>query len=227
MTDITTDFSRFYDRACQRKGGESAMLARLPKVSSVNQLEQFEDRDVLATITRCIFRAGFVWRIIEAKWPGFEDAFKGFVPLYWQQVPPEILEELSKDERIVRNQQKINTVPANARMIVEVSEEYGSFGQFLAQWPSSRQAELLHYLKKNGSRLGGVTPQYVLRELGWDGFIMSNDVVTALTNYKLIDASPTSQKGLKQAQSAFNHWHEQTQLPYSHLSRILSYSIGK
>jgi 3-methyladenine DNA glycosylase Tag len=227
MTDITINFSRFYDRACQRKGGESAMLARLPKVSSVTQLEQLEDRDVLATITRCIFRAGFVWRIIEAKWPGFEEAFKGFVPLYWQQVPPEILEELSKDERIVRNQQKINTVPANAHMIVEVSEEYGSFGKFLAQWPSSRQAELLHYLKKNGSRLGGVTPQYVLRELGWDSFIMSNDVVTALTNYKLIDVSPTSQKGLKQAQNAFNHWHEQTQLPYSHLSRILSYSVGK
>ena len=101
MTDITINFSRFYDRACQRKGGESAMLARLPKVSSVTQLEQLEDREVLATITRCIFRAGFVWRIIEAKWPGFEEAFKGFVPLYWQQVPPEVLEELSKDERIV------------------------------------------------------------------------------------------------------------------------------
>ncbi|MCP1340509.1 DNA-3-methyladenine glycosylase I [Idiomarina sp. M1R2S28] len=226
MNDIATDFSRFYDRACQRKGGESAMLARMPKVTPAGELKQLDDRSILSTITRCIFRAGFVWRIIEAKWPGFEEAFKGFVPLYWQQVPPEILEELSKDERIVRNQQKINTVPANARMIVEVSEKYGSFGQFLAQWPSSQQAELLHYLKKNGSRLGGVTPQYVLRELGWDGFILSNDVVTALTNHKLIDASPTSQKGIKQAQSAFNSWHEQTQLPYSHLSRILSYSVG-
>ncbi|WP_417441065.1 DNA-3-methyladenine glycosylase I [Idiomarina sp.] len=226
MTNLTTDFSQFYERACQRKGDESAMLARMPKITPVSELKQLDDRVILSTITRCIFRAGFVWRIIEAKWPGFEEAFKGFVPLYWQQVPPEVLEELSKDERIVRNQQKINTVPANARMIVEVSEEYGSFGQFLAQWPSSQQAGLLHYLKKNGSRLGGVTPQYVLRELGWDGFILSNDVVTALTNYKLIDASPTSQKGIKQAQSAFNRWHEQTQLPYSHLSRILSYSIG-
>ncbi|MDV6317029.1 DNA-3-methyladenine glycosylase I [Idiomarina sp. HP20-50] len=185
-----------------------------------------EDRDVLATITRCIFRAGFVWRIIEAKWPGFEEAFKGFVPLYWQQVPPEVLEALSKDPRIVRNQQKINTVPANARMIVEASEEYGSFSHFLAQWPSSQQAQLLIWFKKNGSRLGGTTPQYVLRELGWDGFILASDVVTALTNYNLLDASPTSQKGLKQAQAAFNHWHRQTGLPYSHLSRILSYSVG-
>lgn len=226
MTDTKPDFSLFYDRACDRKGGEQAMLACMPKVTQASELRQLDDRVVLSTITRCIFRAGFVWRIIEAKWSGFEEAFKGFVPLYWQQVPPEVLEELSKDERIVRNQQKINTVPTNARMIVEVSEEYGSFGQFLAKWPSGQQAELLHYLKKNGSRLGGVTPQYVLRELGWDGFILSNDVVTALTNYKLIDASPTSQKGLKQAQSAFNHWHQQTRLPYSHLSRILSYSVG-
>ncbi|MCK7460519.1 DNA-3-methyladenine glycosylase I [Idiomarina aminovorans] len=226
MTEPTINFSRFYERACKRKGGEKAMLARMPRIASLSELKQLDDRDVLSTITRCIFRAGFVWRIIEAKWPGFEEAFKNFVPLYWQQVPPEVLEELSKDQRIVRNPQKINTVPANARMIVEVSEQYSSFGQFLGQWPSAQQAELLHYIKKNGSRLGGITPQYVLRELGWDGFILSSDVVTALTNHNLMDASPTSQKGLKQAQAAFNHWHQKTRLPYSHLSRILSYSVG-
>ena len=227
MNEPTINFSRFYESACERKCSEQEMLARMPRMATASELKQLDDRDVLSTITRCIFRAGFIWRIIEAKWPGFEEAFKNFVPLYWQQVPPEILEELSKDQRIVRNQQKINTVPANARMIVEVSEEYGSFAQFLAQWPSAQQAELLHYLKKKGSRLGGITPQYVLRELGWDGFVLSNDVVTALTNHNLIDASPTSQKGQKQAQAAFNHWHEQTNLPYSHLSRILSYSIGE
>lgn len=29
-----------------------------------------------------------------------------------------------------------------------------------------------------------------------------------------------------QAQQAFNDWHKETGLPYSHLSRILSYSVG-
>lgn len=225
MTDII-DFSVFYERACKRKGGEQAMLALMPKVAADAELTKTTDDRVLSLMTRCIFRAGFVWQIIDRKWPQFEEAFSGFVPLYWQQVPPERLEELAQDERIVRNFQKIITVPVNARMIVEVSEEHGSFGQFLASWSHDDQVGLLLFLKKNGARLGGNTGQYLLRMLGWDGFVCASDVLTALRNYNLLDASPTSQKGLKQIQTAINHWHQETGLPRSHISRILSYSVG-
>jgi 3-methyladenine DNA glycosylase Tag len=140
-------------------------------------------------------------------------------------VPPDVLEELVQDERVVRNMQKIRTVPDNARMIVDASREYGSFGQFLSQWPSHDQVGLLLWLKRNGARLGGRTAQYFLRQSGWDGFILSHDVVTALQRAELMDASPTSKKGLTQAQTAFDQWHEETGLPYSHLSRILSFTI--
>lgn len=225
MTDII-DFSVFYERACERKGGEAAMRAMLPEVVSDTERAKITDDRVLSLMTRCIFRAGFVWQIIDRKWPQFEEAFSGFVPLYWQQVPPERLEELAQDERIVRNFQKIITVPVNARLIVEIAEEHGSFGKFLANWPPDDQAGLLLFLKKNGARLGGNTGQYLLRQLGWDGFVCASDVLTALRNYNLLDASPTSQKGLKQIQSTINHWHQKTGLQRSHISRILSYSVG-
>ncbi len=217
-------FSYFYDRALARKGPKE-LQARLPKLPPAEQLVQHDDAFYLAEMTRGIFRAGFVWRIIDAKWSGFEQAFSGFVPLYWQQVPPDRLESLANDERIVRNWQKINTVPVNARMIVEVAERHGSFGKFLADWPSSEQFELLHFFKKNGSRLAGATAQHFLRRVGWDGFVLSPDVVTALKNHNLLDASPTSQKGLRQVQQVFNQWHEETGLPYSHLSRIVSMTL--
>ncbi|MEC7377944.1 MAG: DNA-3-methyladenine glycosylase I, partial [Pseudomonadota bacterium] len=158
--------------------------------------------------------------------PQFEAAFEGFVPLYWQQVAPEVLEQLAGDERIVRNAQKIRTVPENARMIVDAAREYGSFGQFLAQWPSSDQAGLLIWLKRHGERLGGNSAQYFLRRVGWDGFILSRDVIAGLQREELLDASPASKKGLMQAQQAFNRWHEESGLPYSHLSRILSMTVG-
>ena len=29
-------------------------------------------------MTRAIFQSGFSWKVIEAKWPGFEEAFDGF-----------------------------------------------------------------------------------------------------------------------------------------------------
>jgi len=219
-------FSRIFDQASARKGGEAALRSLLPPVAEPGQLEARSDDRYLSEMTRCIFKAGFVWRIIEHKWPDFEAAFQGFVPLYWQQVPPEVLEDMARDERIVRNMQKIRTVPENARMIVDATYEHGSFGAFLSQWPSDDQAGLLLWLKRNGARLGGNSAQYFLRRTGWDGFILSTDVITALHREKLMDATPTSKKGLVQAQEAFNAWHRETGLPYSHLSRILSFTVS-
>lgn len=218
-------FLEIHERAIARKGGLEELDALLPKLLAANALEARTDDRYLSEITRCVFKAGFVWRVIDNKWPGFEAAFDGFVPAYWQQVPPEVLEDLAADERIVRNMQKIRTVPENARMIMDAAREHGSFGAFLNQWPSEDQVGLLLWLKRNGSRLGGNSAQYFLRRVGWDGFILSHDVVAGLRLAGLLDASPTSKKGLQQAQAVFTQWHQETGLPYSHLSRILSYSV--
>lgn len=218
-------FSTIYDRAAARKGGEAAMQELLPPVAKPGELEMRGDDRYLSEVTRCVFKAGFVWRVIDSKWPDFEAAFKGFMPLYWQQVPPEVLEGLEQDERIVRNMQKIRTVPENARMIVDAARNFGSFGAFLAQWSSEEQVSLLLWLKRHGARLGGMSAQYFLRRVGWDGFILSPDVLAALYREQCLDASPGTQKALVQAQETFTRWHRETGLPYSHLSRIVSYSI--
>lgn len=105
-----------------------------------------------------------------------------------------MLENLAGDDRIVRNLQKIRTVPENARMVVEAASEYGSFGNMLAQWPSDDQAGLLLWLKRHGARLGGNTAQYFLRMVGWDGFILSQDVLAVLRLEGLLDASPGSKR---------------------------------
>lgn len=218
-------FSDIYQQALARKGGDEALRFLLPSVVEKHCLAEIPDDRYLSEMTRCIFKAGFVWRVIENKWPGFEAAFEGFVPAYWQQVPPDVLERLAADERIVRNMQKIRTVPENARMIMDVVKDHGSFGRFLAEWPGEDQAGLLLYLKRNGERLGGNSAQYFLRRMGWDGFILSHDVVTALTRAGIMDASPASKKGLTQAQKAFNDWRQETGLPVSHLSRIVSFTV--
>ncbi|WP_417543328.1 DNA-3-methyladenine glycosylase I [Marinobacter sp.] len=218
-------FEGIHERAIARKGGVEKLNALLLKLPPATELEARTDDRYLSEITRCVFKAGFVWRVIENKWADFETAFHGFVPAYWQQVPPDVLEELARDVRIVRNMQKIRTVPENARMIVDAAREHGSFGAFLKQWPSDDQVGLLLWLKRHGSRLGGNSAQYFLRGVGWDGFILSNEVVAVLRHAELLDASPGSKKGLQQAQAAFNNWHQETGMPYSHLSRIVSCSV--
>ena len=141
-------FSRIYNQAAARKGGEVELRAILPRVAAPGELEAMADDRYLSEVTRCVFKAGFVW------------------------------------------------------------------------------IGLLMWFKRHGARLGGNTAQYFLRRVGWDGFILSSDVAAGLYREERLDASPGSKKALMQAQQAFNDWHKETGLPYSHLSRILSYSVG-
>ena len=85
----------------------------------------------------------------------------------------------------------------------------------------------MKYLHKHGSRLGGKTAQWFIRFTGKDSFVLSSDVITALiANGIDVSDKASSQRDLKQIQNAFNYWHEQSGMPYTHLSKILSYSVG-
>jgi 3-methyladenine DNA glycosylase Tag len=133
-----------------------------------------------------------------------------------------------KDTRIVRNWQRIKAVQDNVAWVLYQSEKSGGFGQFLADWPTSDQVGLLKVMKKEGARLGGMSAQWLLRFIGKDGFVLSTDVVTALKGTGLdISDTPTSQRDLNKIQAQFNEWHEQTDLPYAYLSKILACSVGE
>ena len=118
-----------------------------------------------------------------------------------------------KDTRIVRNGAKIMSVRSNAAFVRDIAREHGSFGKFLAKWPSSDETGLLELLAKRGSRLGGNTGQMMLRFLGWDGFVTSRDVVLCLRDAGLdIAEAVTSKRDLAKVQAQFNAWAEETGL---------------
>ena len=84
------------------------------------------------------------------------------------------------------------------------------------------------FLSTHGSRLGGNTGQYFLRWVGWDGFVLSRDMVAALRDAGLdIAESPTSKKDLRNVQDQINAWAAETGLARAHISRILALSIGE
>jgi 3-methyladenine DNA glycosylase Tag len=221
-----TSFKAIRARAAKRKGGEAALAALLPKVAGPRVLAELGDDRVLAEMTKRIFSAGFVWNVIETKWPGFEAAFLAFDPKRLLAQPDEFWEGLAGDRRVVRNPQKIMAVRANARFVADIAEEHGSFGKLLSQWPAEDQVGLLDLLAKRGARLGGHTGQYFLRFIGRDGFVTSRDVVACLRDAGLdIAEKPSSKKDLRKVQ--FNAWARETGLPYTHLSRICALSIGE
>lgn len=222
-----SSFAPIRARSESRKGGAAELDKLLPTKPDRAALAALGDDRILAEMTKRIFSAGFVWSVIEAKWPGFEAAFLGFDPAALLFQPDEFWEALTVDKRIVRNPQKIMAVRANAAFIADISSEHGGFGRFLADWPSSDQIGLLELLAKRGSRLGGATGQYLLRFLGWDGFVVSRDVSAALRDAGLdIAEQPSSKRDLAKVQAQFNAWAEETGLPYTHLSRIAAMSIG-
>ncbi len=142
--------------------------------------------------------------------------------------PDEFWEKLTSDTRIVRNGAKIVSVRDNARLVQEIAREHGSFGRFLAQWPSSDQVGLLDLLARRGRRLGGNTGQMLLRFPGWDGFVTSRDVVACLRDAGLDIADEVkSKRDLAKVQAQFNAWAGETGLSYTHLSRICAMSIGE
>ncbi|MBI5265145.1 MAG: DNA-3-methyladenine glycosylase I [Bradyrhizobium sp.] len=223
-----TPFKTILGRAEKRKGGAKALEKLLPPVGSAKALIKLTDDRVLAEMTRRVFCAGFAWSVIDNKWPGFEQAFHGFQPKKLAFEPDEFWEKLASDSRIVRNGAKIMSVRHNARFVQEIAKEHGSFGKFLAGWPSSDEIGLLNLLVKRGNRLGGNTGQMLLRFLGWDGFVTSKDVVACLRDAGLDIAEEVKSKGdLAKVQAQFNAWHEDTGLPYTHLSRICAMSIGE
>ena len=217
-------FQKIYDNAVAQKG-EEALAASLPQPKSVGELQSTPDADYLAEMAKCIFRSGFVWKIVENKWPNFEKVFKSFNPKVVANFSDERLEAITQDASIIRNLTKIKATRDNATFVLDIAEQHQSFGKFLCEWPEDDLVGLLLYLKKAGSRLGGHTGQYFLRFVGKDTFIFSKDVVRVLVTEGIVDKEPTSKSGLMAVQKAFNSWREETGLAYCQLSRIMAASI--
>jgi len=218
-------FKAIRARAVKRHGGEAGLKAQMVKPKSAATIRKMPDDRWLALMTRSVFQAGFVWKIIEAKWPGFEEAFDEFDPHRVAFYSGEDMGRLASDARIVRNGAKIKATIENARFVTELIREHGSAGAFFAASKPEGFVDLLEILKKRGSRLSGASAQYFLRFAGVDGFLLSPSVVAALVHAGVIDKAPGSQKSMRAVQAAFDTWQKESGLSLTEISRTLALSI--
>ena len=222
------NFAQIRSRAETRKGGAEALQALLPEIPSNSDIAKVRDDRCLAEMAKCVFRSGFSWKVVEAKWPDFETVFMGFEPKPLLFQPDEYWDDIASDKRIIRHGAKIASVRHNAGFVADIAEEHGSFGTFLSTWPDDDIVGLWSVLAKRGKRLGGNTGRYFLRFIGMDCFLPSADVVAALRSGGLeIAPEPTSKRDLTAMQREFNAWHQETGLPYVHLSRICAMAAGE
>lgn len=215
--------------AIEKKGGAdqlSALMAEHNGPKTPVELETIGDDRWLSMFTKTIFQAGFSWKVIEKKWPGFEEAFEGFDTARLAFLPDEAFEALLNNKAIVRNAMKIKSVQANAIFLRDLAEAHGSASKFFALYPVEDQIGLMDVLKKRGSRLGGNSGQYALRFMGKETFILSRDVVNALIRENVIGNESMSKKNLTAIQEAFNNWRSTSGRSLNEISRILAFSVG-
>lgn len=209
-----------------RFGSLSALEARLPEPATAAELAAVSDDRYLSLMALRVFRAGLRHSVVDAKWPNFETVFWGFDPDKVVLMSAEHIERMMQDTRIIRHLGKLKSVPRNAQMLLDIRQEHGSFGAFLAQWPEQDIVGLWRYLAKKGYQLGGLSAPRFLRMAGKDTFVLGGDVVAALIAQNIVSKNPSSQRDLAAVQEAFNTWQAQSGRPLCQISMLLALTVN-
>lgn len=112
-------FSKLYELAASRKGGEAALEKQIAKPKSAAALAKIPDDRWLSGTAKAVFRAGFNWKFVEHKWEGTEAAFNAFDPHAVASMSDDDLDVLVKDERIIRHWKKLKAIRVNAQYVVD------------------------------------------------------------------------------------------------------------
>ena len=220
------DFQWMFEYGIKRFGSLADLEARLPEPATAAELAAVSDDRYLSLMALRVFRAGLRHSVVDAKWPNFETVFWNFDPEKVVLMSAEHIERLMQDTRIIRHLGKLKSVPRNAQMLLDIRQEHGSFGAFLAQWPGQDIVGLWRYLAKQGYQLGGLSAPRFLRMAGKDTFVLSDDVVAALIGQNIVMKKPTSQRDLAAVQAAFNTWQAQSGRPLCQISMLLALTVN-
>lgn len=223
---MAIDSTWLYEYVLQRFSSVEELEAFLPTVKTAEELQAVTDDRYLSLITQRVFRAGLRHAMVDQRWPAFEEAFWGFEPKKMILLSGEHFENFMRNKKLIRHLSKMKSIPINAQMVLEVSSEYGSFGNFLAQWPSTDIVSLWRFLRKQGAQLGGMSAASFLRMAGKDTFILNKDVTAALIAQGVIDKPATTIAAYNACQSAFNQLQQDSGRPLCQLSMLLSMTVN-
>ena len=134
----------------------------------------------LEVMSKAVFQTGISWRVVDVKWPGIKEAFRGFKPEVISRFTVTDIDKMVQDKRVIRNRRKIEAIVANARRLLELDGQYGSFKKYLRSFNSFE--ELTRDLHKNFKYLGEMGSYYFLWVVGekipsWEEFSAAHGLV--------------------------------------------------
>jgi DNA-3-methyladenine glycosylase I len=113
-----------------------------------------------------IFQAGLSWRTILHKREHFREAFDGFDVDMIAKYDEAKITQLLGNQGIVRNRMKIEAVIYNAREIIRLRQQYGSFAKYLAQLDTENVAEVYKEFKRRFRFMGPTVTESFLQTVG-------------------------------------------------------------
>jgi DNA-3-methyladenine glycosylase I len=84
-------------------------------------------------------QAGLSWSTILKKRGNYRQAFKNFDPGIVADFKPEDIENLLKNDGIIRNRLKIESTIKNAKVFLKIQKEFGSFDSYLWKFVDNNQ----------------------------------------------------------------------------------------
>lgn len=97
-----------------------------------------DDRKQFEFLVLESFQAGLSWITILRKREDFRRAFDNFRPVQVADFGEEDITRLMSDDRIVRNRQKIMAAIDNAKAVLRIQEEFGSFDSYIWKFVNGR-----------------------------------------------------------------------------------------
>ncbi len=135
------------ERAQRRDGGDQMDFPRCPWATSAI-LTAYHDREwgvplhddssLFELLSLEGAQAGLSWETVLRKRERYRAVFSGFDPRAVARISPRRMERILQDPGIIRNRAKVQSTIANAKALLHVADEFGSFDAYVWQFVNGR-----------------------------------------------------------------------------------------
>ena len=126
-----------------------------------------DDNELFCRLVMEINQAGLSWETILKKETSFRKAYSNFDIQTIASYTETDRERLLADAGIIRNRLKVNAAIENAKTILALQKEYGSFGKWLQHHHPKTKEEWVKLFKKTFKFTGGEIVNEFLMSIGY------------------------------------------------------------
>ena len=138
----------------------------MPGLEAPNKIHPTKLDDYLEVMSKAVFQTGMSWRVIESKWPGIREALRNFDVGAVATLGDRDIDDLCQDTRVIRNRRKLEAIVNNARRMIDLDDQHGSFKNYLRSHPNFEAT--VAALRKDFKFLGNMGCYFLLYSVGED-----------------------------------------------------------